>query len=290
MLLMPWLFFAMDEKGAIITNYGIEPIGYVTCIGYIFQTNYKAIKLLLLAAFFTVFIINLNNDTYILDILHKEKLGLKNSFRKLTLTNEWVWMLSGVIAVFGTIILSETFTQLFFPIIGLRYLYPSYVILWLIFAINVSKIKFNKLWMFILMFVIFVSCYPSLISTIQAEQKNNQRLESTLKITQSEIDENSFIYTDIVHFAWTVAGVYYRQTPHDLFGHDEWWGPAELPELDIKKTDFWLFLGNPISEEVARNLRDQELDVEIVVDKGYIGTGDVWIYKIIQKNRAMEGN
>ena len=97
-----------------------------------------------------------------------------------------------------------------------------------------------------------------------------------------EISDDDFIYTDMVHFAWTVATAYYPNVPHNLFGHDEWWGPHDLSGLD-SDVQYWLFLSNPISETVKEDLNNQGKYADIVVENGYIGTGNVWVYKVINQ-------
>lgn len=106
-------------------------------------------------------------------------------------------------------------------------------------------------------------------------------LESTLTAV-SEIGKNDFIYTDIVHFDWTIADVYFPDSDHELFGQAEWWGPAEIPELD-ENIQYWLFLEEPKSEEITVHLEDMGYETELMVDYGFIGTGSVWIYKVIPK-------
>ena len=42
-----------------------------------------------------------------------------------------------------------------------------------------------------------------------------------------------------------------------------------------------MFLAAPISEGAKMNLYSQNKDVELIVDAGFIGTGNVWVYKVI---------
>ena len=135
------------------------------------------------------------------------------------------------------------------------------------------------MWTVILVSLVIVSGYPNLANSIQTELENNSRLEKTLELTQNEIKNDDFIYTDIVHFAWTVSEVYYPDIPHNLFGHVEWWGPEDLSDLD-SKTQYWLFMSAPITDSIIANLSEQGKAAELIVDDGYIGTGNVWVYKV----------
>ena len=73
--------------------------------------------------------------------------------------------------------------------------------------------------------------------------------------------------------------MYYPDTPNSLFGHVEWWGPEDLSDLD-SKTQYWLFMSAPITDSIIANLSEQGKAAELIVDDGYIGTGNVWVYKV----------
>ena len=177
--------------------------------------------------------------------------------------------------------MSEIISTIAFPIIVLRYLYPSYIIMWFLLSVNLSKLKLNRLYAVLLVIFIISNCFENYSNVLKSERANNKRLKSTLELTQPNINEKSFMYTDIVHLAWTVEKVYYPNTPNNLFGHAEWWGPLEIPELD-PNVDYWLFLSNPISDDIVSNLNGQGYNAEIVVDNGFIGTGNVWIYHALR--------
>ena len=100
---------------------------------------------------------------------------------------------------------------------------------------------------------------------------------------QALIDENDLIYTDINHFAWTVEHAYYPDTPNVFLGESFLDGEAALPELNAD-TQNWLFLSAPVTEEVTAALGSQQMTAEPVVENGYIGTGNVWIYRVTNQS------
>lgn len=281
-LLAPWLLYAKKIKGVVMSNYGIGQVTWHDCFEFIFHSSNS---IPLLVCFFVTSIVAYINDSEIIKIYkddtNRKHFNIKLIIKDLGFSNDWIWMISGTCAVFGTIIVAKLISSLVYPIICLRYLYPSFIIIWLLFGINISKMKLNKLWTFVLIAFLFYTCFSPYSLALTRDRANNKRLETTLEATSSEIDEDAFIYTDIVHFAWTVATVYYPNTPHDLFGHAEWWGPLKITNLN-PNTDYWLFLGTPISEEVTEDLNSQNYQAELVVDQGFIGTGDVWVYRVIK--------
>lgn len=281
-LFVPWLLYAKKIKGVVMSNYGIGLVSWNSCIEFIFHSKYS---MQLLYIFFALIAVWFIYDFGIISFGRNEngKIDINcKVFSAIKLNAKWAWILSGIIAVFGTITAAELISNVLYPIICLRYLYPTYIMVWLLFSVALSKTKLSNMWTIIFCIIIIFTSYPTLYNSINTEMSNNKRLKSTLEATQPEMGDNDFIYTDIVHFAWTVEYSYYPDTPNNLFGHEEWWGPVELPELD-SETQYWLFLAAPISDNVSENLDNQDKQAELIVDNGYIGTGNVWIYKVINK-------
>ena len=289
-LFIPWILFVKEVKQGVISDYHISLISWSSCFEFIFCSNPKLVSKVLLylwlfipiayycKKFNLVKIINckMNSDFTI-------KFNYKKLFYKFPLSTLNYWLITGYVAVLGTITFSQVFSKLFFPITIHRYLYVSYTIAWLILAVELSSICKSKRLFVLILTAIIVLLSPYYVKTAYTEYKNNSLLSKTLEQTQPMITKNDFIYTDIVHFAWTVSESYYPNIPHNLFGHKEWWGPVSLPILD-KSKNFYLFLSNPISIELKENLKHQSREYEILVENGYIGTGAVWVYKVPSVN------
>lgn len=280
-LFVPWIIFCRKIRGMVMSNYHISEVGWYDCFEFIFHSRYS---MKFLYGFFVVLFIHLIYEIGIVRISKNEnkKIDIVISFtpKEWNISGYVIWILSGICAVFGTIIVAKSISALLFPIIVLRYLYPSYIIIWLLFGVSISKCRLNKLYTFVIISVIFVSCYPDYCSVFILEQEQNKRLAKTLALTVPEISEDDCIYTNIVHLAWTVEKVYYPEASNCLFGRTDFWGTAEIPELD-KTIDNWLFLSAPISEAIRSQLAEQQSSEQLVVDHGFIGTGDVWIYRIV---------
>ncbi len=284
-LLLPWLVFAKKTKGVVMSDYKIETVSWQDCFEFIFYSKYS---LFLLTLFFTVVLLRFVYGLGIVEIKENENdkktLSVRFDLHNMHLDREWIWTLGGLISVFGTIVMSEVISTIVYPIIVLRYLYPAFIIIWLLFAVNISRCRYGSLFTALLVVFMFVTCYPACLNTIKVECAQNRILASTLAAV-SEIGNDDFIYTDIVHFDWTVADVYFTDRSHGLFGQAQWWGPAEIPELD-DNIQYWLFLGEPISKEITDHLEDLGYGAELIVDNGFIGTGSVWIYKAISQAKG----
>lgn len=152
------------------------------------------------------------------------------------------------------------------------------------FCNSCFQTKIFKNFIYTLNFFIFFCGISQCINTIKIEHSNNVRLEKTLDQTKKEIKKTDFIYTNITHFAWTICESYYPNINHDLFGHPEWgnWGlPERLTNLD-RQRQYWLFLSSPITKQIVEDLKVQNLSAQLIVNNGFIGTGDVWVYKVIK--------
>lgn len=277
----PWIIYNYSVAGRVMSNYSMPEVEWRTCFEWVFYSRYS--MALLLFFFFTLFVC----FVYELGIVSfSRKNEITNIIVNLDITNlkfsaELMWILSGLCGVFGTIVISKIISSIVFPIIMHRYLYPAFIIIWLLLGVTISKCKLKKFFAVFIVVLVLSSCYPTYQYMVTNERANDERLAVTLEKTLPLMQENACIYTDIVHFSWTIRSVYYPNIPHVLFGQPSWGSELELPSLDSAKEN-WLFLGNPISETVMLNLQAQNKNVELVVDYGYIGTGNVWIYRVVE--------
>lgn len=275
---IPWLYYNYKNFGRIMSNYSLPNVEWKECLGYIFHSRISMILLLIfgitliLTITYEIGIVSFerDNDKMVVSIKLREKIFFNA---------ESIWIISGVLSVFGTIAAAKMISYVMYPIIVLRYLYPSFIIIWLVFAVNISKCKLHKLYSLALIILILVSCYPNYLYTLGYEIKCDKRLETTLSKTREFIDENSHIYTNIIHFAWTLGEVYYPDTTKDLIGNTDFWGYSELPQLDDKQ-DNWLFWSGSISDNVIKNLELQNKKAELVAENAFVGIENVWIYRV----------
>jgi len=282
----PWILFTQKLRGGFVADYHIGQVPLKDCIIFIFGTgSWWFLLILLFVSLVTAFFMEhpfLKAHQSFDQVKNKTEITL--FIEKVKLHKEWYWILGGIVGVFATIFASQIISHLFHPIITLRYLYVSYVTLWLIFAIIVSKQKYSKFFSILLIAFVFFGCISECINTIKTEHLNNIRLEKTLELTRNKIKESDFIYTDNLHLAWTLCESYYPNIKYDLFGHPEmgdWGMPERLTNLDSKQ-QYWLFLSSPISIQIKEDLKAQDLSTRLIVNCGFIGYGDVWIYEVIK--------
>lgn len=277
-LFAPWVVYSWKTKGVVVSDYGISQVSWFSCFEYIFHmSKFELVSILLLILFFCMIIVQFVRSCGM--VLFYEKKD--SEAKKITvhapknIDSVWVWVLSGIVAPIGTIVLTQLFSRLCYPIICVRYIYPSYIMIWLLFSIAVTKTKYNKRWFIAVSAVLICLGYPVLVWRMVKEVRNNIALESTLEAT-SDIGNQDCIYTDSGQFAWTQVRAYYPNRQIKLIQTDK------LPELD-SSSQSWLFLVSPISEKELKQLDEQGKTAVTVFEKGYMESYNLWIYKIIDK-------
>ena len=282
-LFSPWPIYSLLTKGRVVHNWNIQGYSWYSCFEFVFHSKYS---MLLLAGFFAATIVTF---VYSLGIAGFQKthngsyqLSLKLFPDRIDISPEWIWILSGIVAAFGTIIAAKTYGYFRFNIITLRYFFPTFIIVWLIFGISVSRLRLSSLWGVLLIAFVFVTCYPTLYKTIRTERYDNARVARTLKAT-AEIDSDDTIYTNNRHFPHLERVFYLDTVSSTMFGEDSWSKIKELPEVD-KSINNWLFLNEPISEEILDNIEGQGLCAKLVMANGYLGDGNFWIYKLVDNS------
>lgn len=162
---IPWIFFTYKIRGGFVADYHITQVPIEDCIKFIFAIDSWWILLIL---FFISLIIAFFMDHHVLKIsqsynkeMNKNEVNL--FIEKIKLNKEWYWIIGGIVGVFGTIFAAQIISHLFHPIIELRYLYVSYAVLWLIFAIVVSKQKYSKILSILLIFLYFFVVFHNVL-------------------------------------------------------------------------------------------------------------------------------
>lgn len=270
----PWFIYCSSTQGVVMRDYNMESASLIQCLEFIFLSRYS--KYILLLFFILSFIVFLYETRVITFTNQKNEISARlNYFIDLKRNHTGiVWALSGYMAVFGTIIAALLISKIMYPILNLRYVYISYGIIWLLFGVVIQRFKLKRVISVILVLIICFTCIPTYIETVKLEREADALLAETLELT-AEIDSDDMIYTDNVHFNWTVEETYYPETDRALFvGND-------VPEMNPKKNN-WMFLDGEMSPELVEVLYDRGWSPELFMANGYDGVGHVWIYKIVR--------
>lgn len=199
---LPWLLYCYSVRGEFVTKYtNIPVLSWNDYLKYIFASKYS---LLIFAFFAVIFLITLIRDSKIINIQYndegKKQFSISLNSSEWYFSSELIWLLAGTFATFGVIILGEVFEYLFYPIILLRYLYPAFILVWLCFAICISKCKPKKMLSGFLTILLLVSCVPTYIKTVKNERQIEAGLERTLAATDEILNGGGILLqTNLMH-------------------------------------------------------------------------------------------
>ncbi len=275
-IFLPWMWYGYHVRGQFVAHYGnLVKMSWSTCFEYIFSSKYSWVLLLM---FIGVFGITILSEIGILELqpVEEGKIFIRISIDPTNwrLSYTWLWCLAGVCSTFGTIIASQWISEVLYPILTERYLYPALILVWLVFGICVSKYKAKNSLTIILVLILAFSCIPSYFRVVKDESHIKNAMEETLMATD-EVKQEDYILTNINQFSWPVLLYYYPKTEHDFFS-----GTSLPPFRD--DTVNWLFLGSPMPEDMTEDLQEKGYSSEEVVSNGYVGTYKVWIYKVVR--------
>lgn len=275
-LFMPWIAYLYYVRGEVVAHYILSKVSWKSCLAYIFSSKYSFV---ILNMFVCIFIVVFLQETGILESQpaenKKTKIRVCLSPAQWKLSHENVWCLTGTLATFGTIAISQWISDILYPIINLRYLYPALILVWLVLGVFIAKCRINRLLTAVLVLILTISCIPAYVEVVKTENEIKDGLVRTLAVTQG-IDQNDYIVTDLTYLNWPTVLYYYPGAESTSIKE------PLLPQLRTD-ADNWLFLGSPISDALVRCAKEQGYSIEDVISEGIIGTYPVWIYKLVNE-------
>lgn len=188
---------------------------------------------------------------------------------------EIVWVMAGLFAIFGTIIMGIFVSHAIRPMFITRYIYPTSTIAWVLLGFFCEKSCSRWRGALVIGIGILLLSYGILhyITLYTSEYNENENLERTLNLTQQEIANDAVVYSDLSHVTWTIGELYYPNAKQVSL---DW---NNLPKFDREKENY-LITENPITEKQEIKLKEGDIKLEQVVSNGLLGTLKVEIYKV----------
>ena len=183
--------------------------------------------------------------------------------KKICVSDELLWIISGLIALAGTIIVGLGLSYALRPFFILRYIFPTSAMIYLIFGICVSKLNFRRIVAAILLILILWSNIPEYISQYRLEKDIEQQTEAFLdNVTPSE---KSYIFTNCKPMDWTLLDYYYPQSTHTY--------KESLPEtFDSNYEEIWIFWYSELDSTVLDQIECQNYSVTEIYE-GKVANG-----------------
>lgn len=185
------------------------------------------------------------------------------------------WILCGIIASIGTVILGELISILITPSFTTRYIYPVSIVFWLAFSISLSKLEGRKILACTVIALTLIACLPEYYSIYSSEKAMDIRNTETERYARKAVGMNDIILTNITHLNWTLLDYFVPGPEHIQIN-----SVSDCTGLQKGKT-YWLFWSSDLSDSDLEALKKNGYSVTETFHDGILGMNEVHIYKLI---------
>ncbi|MBR0092890.1 MAG: hypothetical protein IJP92_14455, partial [Lachnospiraceae bacterium] len=198
-----------------------------------------------------------------------------------------IWLLIGVMAVFGTILTGYLVSALTRPVFNSRYLYPASIIAWVSLAAALERVKYKRVIVLTVLPVFLVLQTLSFFNRWQTGAYREQLTKKTVEKIWEETAEGAILlskeplggYDDqvIMDMGFPTAPVtdyYFRGITEELRID------PETPEDWMLSPDkrYFLFLYEPLSEKDIRAIEEKGMHCDMLVEDGRIRNTKYTVY------------
>ncbi len=285
---LPWFFvllttFVRTSNGFWMTRIPgvLESVKWVFWIGDGKYPN-LARKIVFLLFLFLLLVVSI----YESKILFIEKKESKNkfslTFKEFRISEFEVWILAGVISMMGCICTGVYMSRLIRPMYHERYLYPIAVVIWLVIASCLSKVKFEKMYTLLLVGLLLVTALPVYINTYQFEQEQDHMTQETVQFFKENMNDDIIITDD-----QQMNGVVLRYYFSDIISYD-WKRDKEIIIEPQEASCLMLREELEAYDDIQRWLRQENMQAELKKKDGYMNQGKLYIYQLNKQNSQTE--
>lgn len=182
-----------------------------------------------------------------------------------------LWILTGLAAVFGTMAVGLAVSALIRPMFATKYLYPAAVIVWLLFGVCLSRMRWGTLLSVLLAAVVVAVGVPDYQDKVESAKEQNERYRQVLA-GMADLTPADGILTDMYYLEWTSLEYYFPENEHDDFDR------SEPPELEEGRT-YWLLLSGDLDEGLESWLAAEGRTAREVCHDGRLATYTVHVYQ-----------
>ncbi len=239
---MPWMLqmmrtFKRTSEGFWLTFFP----GYLSGIQYYYDSPNKLYSygMFIITILLVIFLII--RDTKIISIVKKDKYEVTLDYSCKATTKLTKWLLWGILAGFGTLVLGELISTYIRPSFLPRYLYPVASVVWLTLGVSVTQLKkkdFATILIVIVSLIVYVPNYFKIYREGKASDQAGTRICTTM---QEQMEDTDIILTNVSDMNWTVLDYYFPDVTHKGIssGYDEF----------DSDSDYWIVWDSWLSDE-----------------------------------------
>ena len=199
---------------------------------------------------------------------------VKNLKQKKELAYDTIWLIWGIIAAVGTLVIGELICILIRPAFLTRYLYPVTIVMWLVLSVGITKLRKKRAISIILLVITLIAGIPESKELSQREYDLNQICNDTHKTMKELIGTEDVILTNGYHLAWTVLDYYMPKNRHEEITKD-------YTAFDANTT-YWLVWTWDLNDEETAWLHQCGYEPVEIYHCGVLGDDNiVHIYQLI---------
>lgn len=270
---LPWLGILLQSFKRTSNSWWSDTIpSFVSCISYIFDYKWLFVAFIIVIIIFIMYqmeIVNfrITNNGFMVDNIDISI----NISEKLSFNGEILWMLSGVISIFGTMAVGLVLSYAIRPLFLERYLFPVSIMAYLILGFCISKMQLRKVWAMLLIILILWSNVPYFVNNYKYENSLNR--ETSAFLTAVNPSSSDIIYTDNSHLGWTLLPYYYSNNSGG-------YKPDAIENLDQDYNEILLLWTQELDETSLENVNKQGYDYEKIYEGRFANGAYYYAYKL----------
>ncbi len=270
-LYLPWLFILFDSFSRVSNGYWIQKIySFAHYFRYYFNSKEKIYPVAMSISFVLVILYLLNDE---LKIFYYNIKPNKISGK---LSTDTVFILSGVAAGIGTILVGQIVSLIYLPMFIERYLHPATAAVWLSLCVAMAKLKKKKFLPYALILINLIAFVPQYQKTYIADKNLDELNTKTHQFLQKTIGTDDIIIVNGNKLGWTILKYYmpgvYVYSIRESFGN--------LEEVLSNDANFYFLFDKGAEDSVEGTPGDIDRYKPIELREGFLGDAYITIYKL----------
>lgn len=192
--------------------------------------------------------------------------------------SEKLWIITGILAVFFTILIPYAISIVMSPIMEKRHVYPSFIIAWMLLGYCISKCRLKWAYVLAVSVLIVIPGIKAYYSAYVDENKCDRAVEDFLNRTSDLNGASDIVISNEWEISYALVPYYYSKETKVEYTSDV----DEIMKCinDNPNTVFWLFFTTEPEDGLWNELESEMYTFERVVTDGYLGTLNISVYKV----------
>lgn len=244
----------------------------------IFIFDYKWIYLIFVVTVFAYFLC----QNKILNFQKTKNCHIADKFKvhiflpeSLAMSDETIWVIAGLLSIFGTLFVGLTLSYMIRPFFMLRYLFPITPVAYLILGYCLSKIPLGNIWTVSLVICILFVNLPAYENRLRSDSALN--MDNTKFLSSVNPSNKAIIYTDNLHLGWTLLSYYYPK-------NECIYNQNVIDNLGAEHEEIWLFWTSELDDKRIETIKMQTYDVEKQYEGRFVNDVNYYVYQLQRAN------